>query len=251
MNVLTPKTTAEVFCNCKIESYPKFKKITIANRPVFKDKAWECRKATTKGTEKRISSDNAPQLRSVHRAKKKIFDIAALNAFDYFVTLTLDPRCINRENPREVAKKLKTFLAHKVTRKSWSYVLVPEYHKDQKGIHLHGLISGNIQLKDSGMKTKEGKTVYNLPEWNYGFSTCIELSGEKKFVSRYITKYISKDFKKIFGNFYYAGGKLLRRPPTTYTNADYDNIDAKGYEVNEIGVSFKYVEVEGGEESEA
>lgn len=85
MNVLIPKTGAEVFCNCKIESYPEYKKITIADKPVFKDKAWECRKATSKGAVKQKSKDNEPQPRSLHRAKKKIFDIAALNAISTLI----------------------------------------------------------------------------------------------------------------------------------------------------------------------
>ena len=235
----------DVFCNCKIEYFPGFQKITVADRPVFKDPAWEAVQKRSAIRAPAKNPNNEPLPRSVHRAKRRVFDIAALNEFDYFVTLTLDAARIERENPQAVARRLKTYLSNQVSRKRLAYVLVPEYHKDRKGIHMHGLMSGPLQLVDSGKKTNNGKTIYNLPEWRYGFSTCIELTGNPQFAAKYLTKYISKDFRKIFGNFYYAGGKIRRRPPTAYTNAPYEQINAPEYEVPEIGVKFKYTGTEG------
>lgn len=244
--VVNPLPHTQPFCNCRIEHYPSFMKLTVANRPVFRDPAVEYipnRKPKRGQTEKR-DEDNSEQ-RSVNRARKRIFDIAALNSFEYFVTLTLDNERIDRENADEVSEKLKTFLAHKVSRSGWSYLFVPEYHRDGKGIHLHGLVSGAVKLNDSGHKTKDGRTVYNLPEWTYGFSTCIELKGEPQHTARYITKYISKDFKKLFGNFYYSGGNVIRQPRAEYTDADFEGIDETPYVVPVLNMAFKYVELEG------
>ena len=108
---------------------------------------------------------------------------------------------------------------------------------------MHGLISGNFKLVDSGRKTKDRKIIYNMPEWTYGFSTCIQLCGNQEVTARYISKYISKDFRKLFGNFYYAGGGIKRIPPTTYENVNYDAFEAKPYYVQELGVNFKFIEI--------
>jgi len=62
--------------------------------------------------------------------------IAALNHFDYMATLTLDRKRIERENPAVVSRKLRKWLDNATQRKGLAYVLVPELHKDGKGIHL-------------------------------------------------------------------------------------------------------------------
>ena len=84
-----------------------------------------------------------------------------------------------------------------------------------------------------------------MDDWPYGFSTCIELVGDREAVSHYITKYVTKDTQKILGNFYYAGGQIQRTPEREYVNLLYDEIDAPGYYVPDLGVSFKYLTVKG------
>ncbi len=189
--------------------------------------------------------ENDTRADSIKRAKETVFDIAQLNNFDYFVTWTLDKEKINRYDPKDVSKRLRKFLNNMQNRNELKYLIIPEYHKDG-AIHMHGLISGNIKLIDSSKKTKDGKTIYNMPQWKYGFSTAIELTGCKEAVSRYITKYISKDFKKIFGSFYYAGGTgLNRHPPIKLYDTDYFSVNEKEYSIPVVNLGFKYLVTDG------
>lgn len=233
-----------IYTNGKAEYFPSFTRFTVADAPVFREPGWESVESRHR-LHKPQTPGSIPQSRSVRRAKRKIFDIAALNPFEYFVTLTLDARKIDRQSPEEVAQKLKTFLSNQVRRNNMSYLIIPEYHRDRKSIHLHGLVSGRFRLVNSGHRTKDGKPVYNMENWRYGFSTCIELTGDQEAVARYIAKYITKDTKKILGNFYYAGGNIQRKPETEYMNLAYDQMEGVPYYVADLGVSFKYVTVKG------
>ena len=120
------------------------------------------------------------------------------------------------------------------------YLIVPELHKDG-AIHMHGLISGKVELVDSGHKTND-KTIYNMPQWKYGYSTAIELTGDRQAVAKYITKYISKDFRKIFGSFYYAGGKNMQRHPAEwFGDSNYAAVEAKEYFIAKANMGIKYL----------
>lgn len=240
------RNRADIYTNGKVEYFPSFTRFTVSDIPVFREPGWEADRPV-RSLHKPQCRDNPPERRSISRAKKKIFDIAALNQFQYFVTLTLDGSKINRQSPKDVAHKLKIFLGNKVKRCNLSYILVPEYHSDGCSIHLHGLVSGNLKLTDSGHKDRHGRTVYNWDDWTYGFSTCIKLDGVPEAVAHYITKYVTKDTKKILGNFYYAGGGISRKPEAEYANLDFDDIPAEPYFVPALGINFKYVTVQGGQ----
>lgn len=236
------KTTSEVYVNCRIEQFPGYKRIAVASHPIFKPDGWEAAEAPARfRAAKGEQTECSPEQRSVNRAKKKVHDIAALNDFDYFITWTLDKQLIARTEADIVSTKLKTFLGNKVKRNNMSYLVIPELHKDGLGIHMHGLVSGSFTLNDSGRKTANGRKIWNMTDWPYGFSTCIEQDGNRERTANYIAKYLSKDFRKIFGNFYYAGGNITRYPPTSYTNMDYDQVNAPPYQVPNSGVSIKYL----------
>ena len=233
----------EIQHNAKLKLYPDGYSLTIANKPIFIESGWEVvgdnpKKPKPKNMDGEIRPDN------IKRAKQKVMDIARLNTFQWFITWTLDKREIDRYDPKEVSRKLKTFLMNKVKRNAAVYLIIAEYHKnvdDNNGqaIHMHGLLSGNFKMVDSGKKTKSGQTIYNMSDWKLGFSTAIELDENISAISRYITKYISKDFCKIFGSFYYAGGhNLIRKPQYKLFNLDYASVNIKEYS-NEY-LSFKY-----------
>lgn len=232
-----------VFHNTKAKIYPDgTQKFIVCSKPIFKDSGWEasCRNSTFESKPKNML--NGVRSDSVKRAKEKVFDIALINPFTHFITWTLNGDRIDRYNPVDVSKKLKVFLNNNQKRHSAMYLIIPEYHKDG-AIHLHGLISGDFQFIDSGKKTKCGKVIYNMPQWSLGYSTAIELTGDSLNVAKYITKYISKDFKKIFGSFYYSGGKGLQRlPQIKLYDMDYASVNAKEYNVNNLNFCFKYFE---------
>lgn len=192
-----------------------------------------------------VNGDNV-RSDSLKRARDKVFDICYLNDFNYFVTFTLDKTKISRVDVEDIKIKLKNWLKNNVKRNNLKYVIVPEYHSDGESIHFHGLISGDLIFTDSGKKTVKGQTIFNLDNWKYGFTTAIPVYGSKGALVNYICKYITKDSKMIFGNYYYAGGGIVRDPVKTYDYVDYTS--AQGREYNVFGNSrVKYYDFKVGE----
>lgn len=192
-------------------------------------------------------SENVARSDSVSRAKQKIYDIAMLNDFEYFVTFTFNDKIVSGYDYEESMKRVKTWCKNGVQRNGLKYLFVPELHPSSGRIHLHGMISfeETPDLFDSGYRDKSGRIVYNLPSWSYGFSTCIGLDDRIDKVSAYILKYVTKDVSKITGNFYYAGGKgLLREPEKEYWTFDYDDFSGEEHMVYRdgqyIGLKVKY-----------
>lgn len=231
----------EVFANTKERIYPNGEhKITVCSKPIFKIDEYMERVDPPEPVSKPKDMSNEVRSDNVKRAKEKIFDIAMCNDFDYFVTWTLDPELIDRYDPKEVSRKLKKFLDNRVQRNDARYLVIPEHHKDG-AIHMHGLLSGNFEMIDSGHKTEAGQTIFNMPQWTLGYSTAIALDDQKERVSRYITKYVTKEFRKIFGSFYYAGGHgLVRKPKTRVYDSDYDAVETQEYRPEGVNIWFKY-----------
>ncbi len=234
------KSKEEVFFNTKVKMYPNGTDMLVtSSKPVYKAKGYELHDNSISNRPTSYDTESESRANNMHASRNKLYDIAYMNNFQLFVTLTFDKEKIDRYNREEIKPKFKIWLKNGVARKNLKYLFIPEEHKDG-AIHLHGLVSGDLKLVDSGKRTTDGKIIYNLPEWKYGFSTAIEITGNIDYTARYITKYITKDCKKIFGNYYYAGGDIVRDVPTRLENRDYDAIDAKEYPVEEANASFKY-----------
>lgn len=177
--------------------------------------------------------------RSRRRARNALFDLVNCNKFDYFVTLTLNPDEIDRNDYKAVIKRLNTYLDNRVRRSGLYYVGVPELHKNG-GFHFHFLTNGALDLCESGtyIRPSGGKpvkletlkrqkidvnscrVVYNIPSWKLGFTTAIETYGDIKAVANYVGKYITKNDKKIGGRWYYSGGKL-NKPVYKYSRVNF------------------------------
>lgn len=194
----------------------------------------------------------ANRSRSQRRARVAVRDLGLSNDWRFFVTLTLSPERVNRYDPVEVLRHLKHWLDNQVRRKGLAYVLVPEHHKDG-AIHFHGFFNDALRAVDSGHKDSGGHTVYNLPEWGWGFSTAIELYGERAAAVGYCVKYISKQQEKIGGRWYYSGG-ALRRPAVEWCDVDFEEFagteGAEPFTVDGLPWSrFVRLRTEGGEGS--
>ena len=135
-------------------------------------------------------SDGADMLRSMRRARANLRRLALANNFQYFV---------------------------------------PEQHKDG-AFHFHGFMVGTgLKAEDSGIRW-EGRPVYNLPQWPYGFTTAQQLYGEYTAAVGYCCKYIGKqEGQRPLGRWYYSGGAIAK-PEKTYTTMDYRSLaqDYKG-----------------------
>ena len=128
---------------------------------------------------------------NLYKTKSKLRDYARNNYFDKFWTLTFDPKKFgSSDNLRfeEMQKFLK-----RMTRKygKFNYLAVPERHKSG-AIHWH-MMTGYFEPKliDSGKRYKE-KTIFNCPEWEFGFTNVQNVRSKKK-ISNYVSKYITKD----------------------------------------------------------
>lgn len=180
-----------------------------------------------------------PDAKNVRRARERIFDMIMLNDFRYFATFTFNPKKVDSFSVENVLKVVKKWLNNHQVRNALQYVMVPEYHKSGR-IHLHMLYSGDLKLKDSGKRTKTGKTIYNCKSWRYGFSTVIPCDDEKAKLAYYVSKYITKDVQRIFGKSYYSSQGLKRKCPVVYCNRDYQSIQTPSVYVDAIDVRFKY-----------
>lgn len=248
------QSEVQIYHNAKAKIYPDgTEKITYCSKPIFRESGWELAEpyqGLKLKQSKPKNMDNEPRDDNVRRAKNKVFDIALINPFTYFITLTFDQQHVDRYSVEETKACIQRFFNNLACWHDCIYLLIPELHKDS-AIHAHGLISGNIKLMDSGKQTKDGKPIFNMPQWLYGFSTAIELTGESLNVARYITKYISKDFRKVYGSFYFAGGKGLKRsPPVKLYDKSYEQINVQEYYNQGAKLGFKYqtIEPNGGKE---
>lgn len=179
---------------------------------------------------------------SLKRAKDSIFDYTLNNDFQYFFTGTINPDSLDSKSPKELLKPVQKWLNNMVQNYGLFYLMIAERHK-KGGIHFHGLLGSSVPLRlvDSGTKLykgfkkpisndkafnlglTEGRTVYNLKSWKFGFTTAVELQGDRLQTAFYITKYITKDVKKIFGKFFWHS-RGLRRPLVEVHDVDYDSI---------------------------
>lgn len=156
---------------------------------------------------KRIVGVNTEKLdNNLSRAKAKIKEYGLCNDFEFFVTLTIDPKKYQRNNLKEYYKDLGQFLSNykKNHGSKIEYVLIPEYHKDEENFHMHGLFKGILPKHLA--KNKYGYLDWEQYSKKFGFMS-IDLIKDKDKVSSYITKYINKSMsetiKKLGAKSYY------------------------------------------------
>lgn len=215
----------------------------------FTSPGWEVENRELPEKRKRkkgVKSSGEDMKRSMQRARAKVRRLALSNEFSYFVTLTLDPAKVDRYNPEEVTRILSNWTDNMVRRRGLKYIIVPELHKDG-AFHFHGFFNSCVKTVDSGHKDPRGCTIWNLPDWTWGFSTAMELYGEYGAAVAYVCKYIGKQSgQRPLGRWYYSGGGL-NQPHKDYVDLDYRELqEAGGIEFNIPGS--KMIIVKGREE---
>lgn len=143
---------------------------------------------------------------SIKRTKKKVYDYAKSNEWQWFVTFTFSPDKVNRYDYNECTKYLsKWFNNLKRSSPALSYLVVPEQHKDG-AYHFHGLFSGinerqivwtgkYVVKRVRGLRSKFVRTkekIYKIGSYKLGWMTATKVREMEK-VTSYITKYITKD----------------------------------------------------------
>lgn len=219
------KSSGELECNTIVYTYPdgSVDMICTSGRG-FIPAGWEEAGAKPPQGAKRQKgkkSEGEDRARSARRAAAKLRRLALANDFDFFVTLTFDPEKVDSYDPAAVTKALNRWTDNMVRRHGLRYVLVPELHQSGR-IHLHGFFAGaGLIAVESGHVDKAGHTVYNLPQWGFGFSTAIRLYGDYHAAVGYCSKYITKqDQQRIMGRWYYSGGPL-QEPERKMVDSEY------------------------------
>lgn len=132
---------------------------------------------------------------SISRSRKNAEIIARANRWKYFLTLTFDPDKVNALSYEDASRALIKWLD--IARKrhpDMQYICVLERGHKNNRWHAHLLVSHcNFKMSDSGHKCN-GLRIYNLhlSEYDLGFTT-LSLVRDTGAVSRYLSKYITKD----------------------------------------------------------
>lgn len=247
MKILQSLTACEGKYNLRAKFYPQ----KDGSLKLVEEMACENYIFNPDGLESRFKKDNSylkhtsdedKIKRSKMRAKSKLKDLIMCNGFNWFVTLTLSPEQINRNDYGAIINRLNVYLGNRVKRNGLKYVGVCEVHK-KGGFHFHFLMNDVLPLVESGtyirpnggkpvkkatvlkngLQIKDCRTVYNISDWKLGFTTAIELYGERQAIANYVGKYITKG-DKVGGRWYYSGGEL-NKPIYKYDRINYDSFD--------------------------
>lgn len=243
-SVFLKRNECDLYSFLTEEQYSDLYQITVENRkPKFK----------------KAKSDKFKKQRAdnVRRAQQKLYDLVTMNEWKYFFTGTFGKVSFNPSNAKEVVKPMRIWLNHMQQRKGLKYVLVAEY-QENGNIHFHGFINDALKIVDSGTRLARGikkpvklsklkrlgidekdtQVVYNVPDWKFGFTTAIIPQGNGLYA--YITKYITKDNKSIFGRYYWSSRNLVREPEIEYSDVDFESIKTKTYTVPKANIDLKY-----------
>lgn len=152
---------------------------------------------------------------SIRRTKRVISDITLCNEFDMFATFTFAK---DRQNVESLKKRMSKWLKNqREIHGKFTYLIVPEFHKDGKSIHFHALMKnykGHLipAVTPTGRKIfHKNKQVYNIKSYKHGFSTITHIKDVNKTAS-YVRKYITKDMPLFKGKKRYWCSNDLIRP---------------------------------------
>lgn len=257
------------YCNFDIFRNPEYEKRDTEknNIPAFSDfppldpttELYSEHYTENKEKRTRRTASDEPREDNLKRAKEKIFDIVLLNDFKYFITGTFaENENFDRTDPKEVIKPLLQWLKHQTQRLGLQYVLTAERHHASNGIHIHALVNDVLPLTYSGRRLYKGqawneqdilkeqksferyKMIYNIDNWRFGYSTAIPCDNNKLRLARYITKYITKEDKKVFGKYYWSSKNIVREPKVILTRTDFKEVMNEDFTPAGTSYRFKY-----------
>jgi len=186
-----------------------------------------------KNTGKRYESNNMIHsiISSMNRTKRVIHDYAHGSKWDYAITLTLDPKKIDRYNKDTIMNQWHIFLTnYKKKNPEFKYLYIPEYHKDG-AIHFHGYMM-NIpkhDLRKTRKINKYGRYTYNWIPWAQKFGhTRLDIMpdkiDERIKMNNYTIKYITLDLMiqaRIYNKKRYYCSKGLPKPQAKYLTSSH------------------------------
>lgn len=177
--------------NVRIKTYPDGKQQYLVSefpvkKPVFKKEV-----VHDGSTVERKEGENQA------RAIQQIYDLARGLKWDWFITLTFDPKVADRFDYNAVSALVLKF-TQSLRWYKCLYLIIPEQHKSGAW-HFHGLVKGKLPV-EVAISPKTGKPifdnnrrlVYNVTNFDVGFTTATKIGDSDRTVS-YLTKYMTKD----------------------------------------------------------
>ena len=146
--------------------------------------------------------------KSIIRSRSKIFELSYCNPWSFFFTGTLNPTLYDRTDLNKFHKDLTQWIRdyNKKHQLNMKFLLIPELHQDKQSWHMHGFFYdlpkehlsqfkiGDRMGKALAEKVRKGDTVYNWGAYQNKFGFCdLEPIKNAEAVSKYVTKYISKN----------------------------------------------------------
>ncbi len=156
---------------------------------------------------------------SLSRTRRRIFEIAMCNKFDYFVTLTINNNHIRNDLERVQYDLRKLLKAYKRKTPDFIYLIITELHKDNENYHFHGLFGG-INEKDIYIN-KNGFLSCSFFD-TLGFNSFSKIRNYERCCS-YITKYITKECVKNSHNQIYIVSRGMKKP-TRFVVQNFNNL---------------------------
>lgn len=186
-----------------------------------------------------VCSDNVKEhltYNNMYRSKSNLIDLVYHNSmidpWQYFVTLTFDPKEVDSLDYEIVSEALAKWLDNmKHQNPNMAYVIVPELHKSGR-IHFHGLFRDvpNWDLvparseRTGNLIKKNGVQIYNLVNYKYGFTTVSEIKNQEA-VSVYMSKYMTKELINLNYKKRYWSSRNLKRPTVQYALWDDETLE--------------------------
>lgn len=149
---------------------------------------------------------------NLKRAVNQVYDLARANHFDWFITLTLDSKCVDRTDYGQCAMLIRLF-TDRLRHNGNKWLIVPELHSDGKSYHFHGLVQGELDL------THWKGEVYNLNNFEFGYTTAMRIKDPQR-VATYIAKYLTKQLAVPKGRKCYWASRSLDKPTVEYIRMD-------------------------------
>lgn len=204
--------------NAQATYYPHMVSVYIPNDPILRNPSSSTGKIASESQDSKNKETNAE--RSIRRTRKTINDYVLCNNFELFATFTFAK---NRQDIKQKRQQMSDWIRNQRKRNGkFSYIIVPEFHKDKESLHFHALISGYFGSIKKSINPKTGKhliqggqQVYYFPEYTLGFTNVKAVSAsleDKAKVAYYIQKYITKDMPEFYGRKRYWASKNLQLP---------------------------------------
>ena len=166
---------------------------------------------------------------NLSRAKSMLYEYAYCNPWDYFVTLTIDPAKYDRHDLERIHRDLGHWIRNYNQKHGTAlkYLFIPEQHKDGAW-HEHGFIFGlplahliPYTFADQPLPLyilkclAKGQEVYHWQPYEKKFGYCIlEPVRNQEHAAKYVTKYITKDMSRcvteLNAHMYYCSKGLKR-----------------------------------------